>query len=118
MSVLEVVECVSDWKILGLNLGLLYHPTLTDIETYRHHKPEDCKKDMLLAWLQQKDNVTQTGIPSWSVLRDALTRIGEHETASRVVSGNINLHIIVMFTSSFFPERRVINVWSYNITKF
>ena len=33
VNVLEVVECVSDWKRLGLNLGLLYHPTLTDIET-------------------------------------------------------------------------------------
>ena len=54
---------VSDWKRLGLTLGLLYHPTLTEIETHRHYQVEDCKKDMLLSWLQQKDDVLQTGVP-------------------------------------------------------
>ena len=59
VDVLEIVESVSDWSKLGMTLGLLYHPTLTDIETYRRGKPEDCKKDMLSAWLQRKDNVGQ-----------------------------------------------------------
>ena len=81
MDVLEVVESVSDWKRLGLTLGLLYQPTLTDIETYRRGKPDDCRIDMLSAWLQQKDNI---GVPSWSVLREALKRMGEHETADRI----------------------------------
>ena len=88
MDVLEIVESVSDWSRLGMTLGLLYHPTLTDIETYRHFQVKDCKKDMLLAWLQRKDNVLQTGVPSWSVLRAALQRIGENEIANRIaVSG-------------------------------
>ena len=77
MDVLEVVESVSDWKRLGLSLGLLYQPTLTDIETYRRGKPDECRIDMLSAWLQQQD-------PSWSVLRAALKRMGEHETADRI----------------------------------
>ena len=78
---LEVVDSVSDWKKLGLTLGLLYQPTLTDIETHRHYKPDECRMDMLLAWLQQQDNVNN---PSWSVLRAALQRMGEHELANRI----------------------------------
>ena len=83
-DVLEVVVSVSDWKRLGLTLGLLYQPTLTDIETYRRGKNDDCKIDMLSAWLQQQDNVSQREVPSWNVLRDALKRMGEHETADRI----------------------------------
>ena len=75
VDVLEVVESVSDWKRLGLTLGLLLKPTLTDIETYRRGKPDDCKIDMLSAWLEQQDNVSQKGIPSWIVLRAALKKI-------------------------------------------
>ena len=86
MDVLEVVDSVSDWKRLGLTLGLLSKPTLSDIETYRRDKPEDCRIDMLTAWLEQQDNVSQRGVPSWSVLRGALQRIGEHELADRIVS--------------------------------
>ena len=90
MDVLEVVESVSDWSKLGMTLGLLYHPTLTDIETYRRGKPEDCKKDMLSAWLQRKDNVSQSGVPSLSVLRAALIRIGENEIANRIAVSGYN----------------------------
>ena len=78
---LEVVDSVSDWKKLGLILGLLYQPTLTDIEAYRRGKPDECRMDMISAWLQQQDNVNN---PSWSVLRAALQRMGEHELANRI----------------------------------
>ena len=87
MDVLEVVDSVSDWKRLGLTLGLLSKPTLSDIEIDRHYKQGDCRIDMLTAWLEQQDNVSQRGVPSWSVLRAALQRIGEHELADRIVSG-------------------------------
>ena len=86
MDVLEVVDSVSDWKRLGLTLGLLSKPTLRHIEIDRHYKPEDCRIDMLTAWLEQQDNVSQRGVPSWSVLRAALHRMGEHETADRIHS--------------------------------
>ena len=76
---------LNDWKDLGLELGLLY-TTLTDIETYRHCKPKECRMDMLSAWLQQQDNVIKKGVPSWSVLRAALKQMGEHETADRICS--------------------------------
>ena len=87
VDVLEVVDSVSDWKRLGLTLGLLSKPTLSDIEIDRHYKQEDCRIDMLTAWLEQQDNVSQRGVPSWSMLRAALQRIGEHELADRIVSG-------------------------------
>ena len=78
---LEVVDSVSDWKKPGLTLGLLYQPTLTDIEAYRRGKPDECRMDMISAWVQQQDNVNN---PSWSVLRAALQRMGEHELANRI----------------------------------
>ena len=84
MDVLEVVESVSDWKRLGLTLGLLFKPTLTDIELYRRGKPGECKTDMLSAWLEQQDNVSLKGVPSWSVLKASLKKMGEHEAADKI----------------------------------
>ena len=83
MDVLEIVHKVTDWKRLGVDLGLHYQPTLTDIEL-RHCKSDDCKMDMLSAWLKQQDNVSQKGGPSWSVLQAALRRIGENELANKI----------------------------------
>ena len=72
------VKHVVNWKNLGLALGLLY-PTLQKIEIQPH---EDRMREMLAAWLQQQDNVSQHGIPSWSVLQTALKNIGEKELAN------------------------------------
>ena len=82
---LAVIRDLNDWKDLGLQLGLLYS-TLTDIENHRRGKPSEYKIDMLSAWLQQQDNVSLRGVPSWSVLRAALQSMGEHETADRIHS--------------------------------
>ena len=84
-DVLAVIRDLNDWKDLGLQLGILY-PTLIDIETYRRGKSSECRIDMLSAWLQQQDNVSQRGAPSWSVLRAALQSMREHETADRIHS--------------------------------
>ena len=80
----EAVHDVTDWKRLGLQLGLHY-PTLTSIEIYRHYKVDECKMDMLSAWLNQQDGVPQKGVPSWSVLRAALRRMGENELADKII---------------------------------
>ena len=85
-DVLPVICDLSDWKDLGLQLGLLY-TTLTDIETYRRGKPSECRIDLLSAWLQRQDNVKKKGVPSWSMLRAALQSMGEHETANRISIG-------------------------------
>ena len=75
------LKSVVDWQSLGLALGLLY-PTLEIIEKEQRGLVEQCKTKMLAAWLQQQDNVSQNGVPSWSVLRTALRSIGENELAS------------------------------------
>ena len=75
------LKSVVDWQSLGLALGLLY-PSLKRIKKEQHGDISDCMMEMLAAWLQQQDNVSQNGVPSWSVLRTALRKIGENELAS------------------------------------
>ena len=84
-DVYEAVYDVADWKRLGLQLGLLY-PTLTKIRNDQRDQTDDCKMEMLSAWLNQQDDVPQKGVPSWSVLQAALRRIGENELADKIVS--------------------------------
>ena len=82
-DVLAMIHDLNDWKELGLQLGLLY-PTLERIDREQRGRISGCKIDMLTAWLEQQDNVSQRGVPSWSVLRAALQRIEEHELADRI----------------------------------
>ena len=76
---------VNDWQSLGLELGLLY-PTLKRIKKEQHGDISDCMMEMLAAWLQQQDNVSQVGAPSWSVLQTALRNIGENELADTITT--------------------------------
>ena len=76
---------MSDWFILGLELGLLF-PTLKKIDEEKRGDIERCKTEMLAAWLQQQDHVSQVGAPSWSVLRQALRNIGENELAKSKIT--------------------------------
>ena len=80
-SVRRVLKNLVDWQSLGLELGLFY-TTLEIIEREQHGNITMCKIKMLAAWLQQRDNVSQKGVPSWSVLRTALKEIGEGQLAS------------------------------------
>ena len=79
------LKCLIDWQSLGLALGLLY-PTLEKIEIDHSNKTDKCKMKMLAAWLRQEDNVSQKGVPSWSVLRAALRKMGENELADKIIS--------------------------------
>ena len=72
-----------DWQSLGLALGLLY-PTLKQIKNDNNDKIDQCKMEMLASWLQQADNVFQKGVPSWSVLKAALKKIGENKLAEKI----------------------------------
>ena len=74
-----------NWQYLGLELGLLY-PTLKKTEKEQHGDIDNCLMEMLATWLQQQDNVTSKGVPSWSVLQTALRGIGENELASGISS--------------------------------
>ena len=80
---LEAVDDLNDWMNLGLKIGLCY-PTLQRIAEEQRENISKCKLKMMVAWLQGQDNVSQNGVPSWSVLRAALKRMGEHETADRI----------------------------------
>ena len=82
----EVQMCVKhvvNWKNLGLALGLLY-PTLEKLEKEQHHMVDDCVREMLVAWLQQQDNVTKNGAPSWTILKTALRKIGANQLADNI----------------------------------
>ena len=83
VDVMDSLESVNGWLSLGLRLGLL-HPTLKKIETNNHGQVEQCKTDMIAAWLNRQDNVLQVGVPSWSVLQTALRKIGENEVADQI----------------------------------
>ena len=72
-----------DWLNLGLALGLLC-PTLQLIKK-DSGSTDECKMNMLAAWLQQQDKVPQEGVPSWSVLQAALRNIGESELADQII---------------------------------
>ena len=74
---LAVIHDLVRWKQLGLQLGLLY-PSLKSIDHEQRGNIDSCRMEMLSAWLQQQDNVTSKGVPSWSVLRAALKRMGAH----------------------------------------
>ena len=89
-EVLEAVDDLTDWLMLGLQLGLHY-PTLKRIRHDRLDLMDECKMEMLAAWLQQKDNVSQIGVPSWSVLRAALRGIGERELADKLLCKYCNV---------------------------
>ena len=80
---LAEIKDLVNWKELGLQLGLLYS-SLKKIDLEQRGNIYSCNIEMLSAWLQKQDNVSQKGDPSWNVLRAALKRIGEHETADRI----------------------------------
>ena len=82
-KVKRFLKYVNDWQSLGLELGLLY-PTLKRIKKEQHGDISDCMMEMLEAWLRQRDNVSQVGPPSWSVLQTALGNIEENELADRI----------------------------------
>ena len=84
-QVKRFLKNMSDWFTLGLELGLLF-PTLKKIDEEKHGDIERRKTEMLAAWLQQQDNVSQVGAPSWSVLRQALRNIGENELAKSKIT--------------------------------
>lgn len=77
------LQSFNDWQSLGLALGLLYH-TLERVQDEQHRVIERCKTKMLVAWLQQEDNVTEKGVPCWATLKRALEQIGERQLANEI----------------------------------
>ena len=82
-EVKKVLKTLNRWQPLGLELGLLYF-TLERIKRVQREDIEMCMMEMLAAWLQQQDNVSERGVPSWEVLRDGLKNIDENKLASEI----------------------------------
>ena len=82
-EVKRVLKTLNRWQPLGLELGLSYF-TLERIRKVQREDIEMCVMEMLAAWLQQQDNVSERGVPSWEVLRDGLKNIDENKLASEI----------------------------------
>ena len=74
---------VNQWLSLGLALGLHY-PTLEKIETDKE-KVDDRRRQVLVAWLQQKDDVVAEALPTWKTLESALRKIKENVIADKIL---------------------------------
>ena len=71
-----------------IGVSLVYNwgcATLKKIENDHPNNTDKCKIEMLAAWLEQRDNVPQKGVPSWSVLQAALRRMGENVLADKII---------------------------------
>ena len=75
------VRNVYDWRRLGLQLGL----TNSALDMYRqgHY-------GMLSTWLHWKDHDSQADLPSWSVLIQALRKIGEMAIADEIAQSKLS----------------------------
>jgi len=67
----------SQWYTLGLALGV-EEEVLDRIEVEQAHKLAKCKRAMFRKWLELNPT------PSWNNVIEALSSIGEQETADRV----------------------------------
>ena len=47
---------------------------------------------MLVAWLQQKDDVVEKALPTWKILETALKDIKEHEIADII----LRIHTVLL----------------------
>ena len=109
---LDAVDGLNEWNMLGLNLGLHYS-TLMKIKNDHQNMTDMCTMAMLAAWLKQRDDVYQIGSPSWTILQNALRKIGENTLADRIES---------MYTpvssgaSSNLRKRRNTNAGSWEVT--
>ena len=82
-EVKRALKTLNEWQSLGLELGLLYS-TLKRIENEQREVIDKCKTEMLAAWLQQQDNASKSGVPSWEVLQEGLKNINENKLASEI----------------------------------
>ena len=65
------MDLASNWKDLGLALGIKYS-TLKTIGLENLQIPKDCLGNMLQAWLQQQYDTKKFGQPSWELLCKAV----------------------------------------------
>ena len=81
--VFSILTQYSDWKSLGLLLGL-ESATLEAIKADNSGKKQACKREMLEHWLDGKDQVTECGGPTWQQLADCLKQLEEDSLAQDI----------------------------------
>ena len=79
-EIIMELKNLNNWLPLGLQLGLRYE-TLKRIEKEQHGLINECKTEMLVAWLKRNDNV---GVPCCAILKAALKKIDENQLASEI----------------------------------
>ena len=78
-AITEVVQSTPPGPALGLD-----YSTLQRIEREKMGRIEECKMEMLTAWLQQMDDVVETALPTWNALKTALRKIGENKVSNEL----------------------------------
>ena len=78
----EVDYSSSNWKDLGLELGL-YHTTLSTIES-DYPKVEDRLTECIVKWLKRVDGVGDKGGANWTTLAKALEQCGGKPTSEHI----------------------------------
>ena len=58
LLLMESLDPIVKWFDLGMKLGLSY-ATLKKIEIERREQVEECKREMMVAWLQSATNTTK-----------------------------------------------------------
>ena len=85
LHVVRLIRQFTDWRSLGLELGLRYR-TLQDIQQKNPGENSKqasaaCQMDMLKCWLDGEDDVTQCGGPTWQQLANSLKRLEQDSLA-------------------------------------
>ena len=67
------------WELLGVKLGLYEQGSLSEIKRISslNNEAKSCMEKCLTAWLEWKDGVVKSGIPSWYTLAKAVAAIDE-----------------------------------------
>lgn len=84
-EVKQEVFTLHNWFHLGLALRLSYH-TLKRIETDLPQNSRQCRTEMLIAWLEMRDNTA----PSWQALVCALSSpvVNKQEVATTIAASH------------------------------
>ena len=83
-EVLLVTRNINQWFSLGVVLGLHYS-TLEKIKIEEREKVDDYRRQMLVTWLQQNDDVIERALPTWKTLASALSDIEEQAIADKIL---------------------------------
>ena len=76
------VGSLTNWMDIGVELGLEYS-TLTEIKK-DEKSSNDCTREMLVAWLEQRDQVEDRGGPTLGQLASALRQFKHKQLAKSV----------------------------------